>query len=157
LPKRGNLNLPTLTFKLPLFARQQKRRLFVTSSPLLGGEARERGRASPAREEETASQRRGDTFKRVSGLLPESEGHILVLTVLFVPRSLDSGRGDEEKRESGRSPPQTSRGLFLLFQYLIRRRPPNNVDTAGHHFARQEEEKRKERAGEHLKRLARVP
>ena len=37
-------------------------------------------------------QEKREHFQRVDGLLPESHGHILALTVLFVPYSLDSGQ-----------------------------------------------------------------
>ena len=38
-----------------------------------------------------ASERRGTNLKRVQGLLPESQGLCLALTVLSVPYSFDSG------------------------------------------------------------------
>ena len=46
----------------------------------------------------TASERRGNNFKRVERLLPESQGQDLALTVLHVPDSLLLAGVDQEER-----------------------------------------------------------
>jgi hypothetical protein len=70
-----------------LFKRFEVKKKILTPTPVL-----KKTLDAPPR------RRFGDylgTFDNVKGLLPESQGQNLALTVLFVPHSLDSGSGLE--------------------------------------------------------------
>ena len=69
------------------------------------------------------SRARREQLKRFLGLLPESQGQNLAVTVLYVPHSLDSGRGETVEFRTSESaidmPPILARRLIWGFGFRV--------------------------------------